>query len=533
MPHRLKTLRALIHLRHTSRRRLLVQVKVSRLVVIQSLVCSALSAPCVVVSSSELYFTSLLLDCNVLLAEFDLSDTTPWDRAVEFGEGPFKCGSDVPGEKPRPTAGSRRTPRHWEPLCNLIQRTRSSAQVFYAAVREAARSRLEGGAQAQRAGLRHHLRSAQRLVRKLLGVLYVNRPMIAILEQNGIRAKVFLTLRNHILDSFIDSMHDPHEAAKVLCTYSAMRLPYKELACVGVDLTVEPFFRALVRAVNRKALKELKTKARILVLPAFGRTMFGVLDETGTLEYGQVSVQYSNDMLRYKVNDTATILEGSDLDGDVYSVLWYADLIFKTNCSPMHYYSDPPPNAHLVLVDLLDAGINSCHCRDLARKCLVNLDFAKCSDLKELQNSEKPPLYPDFMEKQGAKNTYCSRKVLGQLYKNCGKGQSAATPEGQLPDNLWYAGVSAQQEVVAKSLLRYNVIEQFTGRLNQEAASTGTLADMSRTAKQHDLEILYVAHMVEKILLRKFSLESLFVLGVYCMPWARAEDFRLFFCKST
>ncbi|KAL3208265.1 hypothetical protein MRX96_039261 [Rhipicephalus microplus] len=34
---------------------------------------------------------------------------------------------------------------------------------------------------------------------------------------------------------------------------------------------------------------------------------------------------------------------------------------------------------------------------------------------------EKPPMYPDFMEKQGAKNTYCSRKVLGQLYRNCKK----------------------------------------------------------------------------------------------------------------
>ncbi|KAL3243650.1 hypothetical protein MRX96_020127 [Rhipicephalus microplus] len=143
-----------------------------------------------------------------------------------------------------------------------------------------------------------------------LCVLYLNRPMITILKQSGIRAKVFLTLQNHILDSFIDSMLDPHEAAQVLCMYSAMRLPYKEVAGVGVDLIVEPFFRALVRAVNRKALKELKTKARILVPPAFGRTMFGVLDETGTLEYGQVFVQYSNDMLRYKLNDPATILEG-------------------------------------------------------------------------------------------------------------------------------------------------------------------------------------------------------------------------------
>ncbi|KAH8031253.1 hypothetical protein HPB51_014325 [Rhipicephalus microplus] len=89
-----------------------------------------------------------------------------------------------------------------------------------------------------------------------------------------------------------------------------MRLQYKDLAGVGIDLTVEPLFRVSVRAVNKKALKELKTKARILVPPVFGRIMFGMLDETGTLENGQVFLQYSNDMLQYKVNDPATILQG-------------------------------------------------------------------------------------------------------------------------------------------------------------------------------------------------------------------------------
>ncbi|XP_075726444.1 uncharacterized protein LOC142768360 [Rhipicephalus microplus] len=83
------------------------------------------------------------------IPKFDLSDTTPWDRAVEFGEGPFKCGSNVLG-KSRVLRLALEGPCHWEPLRNLIERTCRSAQVFYAAVRELARSRLEGGAQAQR-----------------------------------------------------------------------------------------------------------------------------------------------------------------------------------------------------------------------------------------------------------------------------------------------------------------------------------------------------------------------------------------------
>ncbi|KAK8765872.1 hypothetical protein V5799_007349, partial [Amblyomma americanum] len=69
------------------------------------------------------------------LSQFDLSDTTPWDRAVEFGEGPFKCGADVLGRS-RVMRLTLSGPRHWAPLSNLILRTRKNAQVFYAPVRE-------------------------------------------------------------------------------------------------------------------------------------------------------------------------------------------------------------------------------------------------------------------------------------------------------------------------------------------------------------------------------------------------------------
>ncbi|XP_077522384.1 uncharacterized protein LOC144133269 [Amblyomma americanum] len=403
-------------------------------------------------------------------------------------------------------------------------------------------------------------------------VLYLNRPMITILEQSGIKAEVFLMLQNKILDSFIDSMMDPHEAAHVLRSYCALRLPYKELAGVGIDLTVEPFFRALVCAVNKKVLKELRTKARILVPPNYGRTMFGVLDETGTLEYGQVFVQYSNDMLRYKVNDPATILEGdvivtknpcmnpgdirkleavnvpqlhhvrdcivfpqkgerphpdemagSDLDGDEYSVLWYEDLIFNNNCNPMHYHSDPPKerkasigvqdmvdffcqyikgdkigliaNAHLVWADILDSGINSHRCRELARKCAVNLDFAKCGDLKGFQNSEKPPMYPDFMEKLDTKNTYCSRKVLGQLYRNCKKVELSTecleVVEESLPDpRLLLEGREQFLKEATSAYKRYAkkiraLLKSYRIETESEAFS-GAVSKLSKYMKEND-----------------------------------------------
>ncbi|XP_064476493.1 uncharacterized protein LOC135390642 isoform X2 [Ornithodoros turicata] len=401
-------------------------------------------------------------------------------------------------------------------------------------------------------------------------VLYLNRPMITILEQSGIRAKAFLVLQNRVLDSFINSMLDAHEAAQVLCGYSAMRLPYRELAAAGVDLTVEPFFRGLIRAINRKVLKDLKTKARIIVPPDSGRTMFGVLDETFKLEYGQVFVQYSNDIFRYKATDPATILKGdvivtknpcmhpgdirrltavdipelhhvrdcivfpakgerphpdemsgSDLDGDEYSVLWYEDLIFKNNCSPMHYNSDPPKekktpvevqdmidffcqyikgdkigliaNAHLVWADMLTGGINSRRCRDLARKCSVNLDFAKCGEIKGFQNAEKPPMYPDFMEKLDTKNTYCSKKVLGQLYRNCKRVELSTecldVIEDSLPDpRLLLDGreefIASARESYRRYAHKIRAVLKSYGVESETEAFSGAVAKFSKYVKE-------------------------------------------------
>ncbi|KAL3208266.1 hypothetical protein MRX96_039262 [Rhipicephalus microplus] len=503
--------------------------------------------------------------------QFDLSDTTPWDRAVEFGEGPFKCGSDVLG-KSRVLRLALEGLRHWEPLCNLIQRTRSSAQVFYAAVRELHALDLKavprpsvpdygityallsawcssseahwiactlatwvtwrcqdgftGSVIAQdfpdnmvkvrkviltpcrRVHLPPQLVCKSRLLQHFdtefalrvvvrdddcklvsfsLGACkddFVNAVIKPPLTQGlkiGGRHFVFLgcstsQLRSHgvwfyardtegrTADSIrmgvgdLSAIHSVPKFMARLGQFTSIEMDIKKTIATrrsGDTLQREYVFsdgigrisHVLLRKVHRAleleegeepcavqiryggckgmllldptlagrriifrqsmykfssehedlyVLKtsqpqELKTKARILVPPAFGRTMFGVLDETGTLEYGQVFVQYSNDMLRYKVNDPATILvgdvivtknpcmqpgdirkltalnvpqlhhvrdcivfpakgdrphpdemAGSDLDGDEHSALWYADLVFRTNCSPMHYYSDPP-----------------------------------------------------------------------------------------------------------------------------------------------------------------------------------------------
>ena len=56
-------------------------------------------------------------------------------------------------------------------------------------------------------------------------------------------------------------------------------------------------------------LGEFTTKARIPLPWNSARNMMGVLDETGTLEYGQIFVQYS-ESAKNGIRGSHTILEG-------------------------------------------------------------------------------------------------------------------------------------------------------------------------------------------------------------------------------
>ena len=153
----------------------------------------------------------------------------------------------------------------------------------------------------------------------------------------------------------------------------------------GVALTTEPFLRSLLLAVYRQKLGELLKRTRIEIDPEKGRSMMGTADETGTLEYGEVFVQYSaklnqpkvdtrvltgtvviaknpcfhpGDMRKFRAVDNPALrhmvdvvvfpikgprphpneMSGSDLDGDIYFVCWEESLIPpESNKQPMDY----------------------------------------------------------------------------------------------------------------------------------------------------------------------------------------------------
>ncbi|KAF8787752.1 RNA-dependent RNA polymerase 1 like protein [Argiope bruennichi] len=352
--------------------------------------------------------------------------------------------------------------------------------------------------------------------------LFLNRPLITILEQLGVEANVFLKLQIEMVLDMTDSLIYEKKAWKMMSNLTTLDYPYKKLLKAGICLTQEPFFRSLLLSVYKVAIDQLRKKARIAVPSQFGRNMLGVLDETGTLEYGQVFVQYSEEL--GNIHSSTTILErtvvvtknpcmhpgdvrkleavdvpalhhikdcivfpakgkrphpdemaGSDLDGDEYVVIWYDDLVFpEKNYPPMDYPPNPEikhsgsiqvpdmidflcmyiqndnigvlANAHLAWADVHYQGIFSEVCMNIAKKYPLVLDFAKSGYTCYLKSGEKPKLYPDFMEKGAANNSYKSKKALGYLYRvvrnleACVSKVDVANLEHKVDETLVYSG---------------------------------------------------------------------------------------------
>ncbi|CAO4360867.1 unnamed protein product [Caenorhabditis nigoni] len=158
----------------------------------------------------------------------------------------------------------------------------------------------------------------------------------------------------------------------------------------GFSLSTEPFFRSLIKASIDVCLARLLRKVQIPIPTNLGRSMFGVTDETGQLQYGQVYVRYTEninnktpqknsgkvltgpimvtkfptmcagDVRMYEAVDIPELhhltdvivfpqsgprsqpdeMAGSDLDGDEYAVIWDPILFFQKNAPAFGYCSE-------------------------------------------------------------------------------------------------------------------------------------------------------------------------------------------------
>lgn len=233
---------------------------------------------------------------------------------------------------------------------------------------------------------------------------FLNRQIITLLSTLGVMDHVFEKKQSEAVAQLQEVLVDPLKALEALDLMSLGENTYilKEMLKCGYKPDEEPFLAMMLQTFCSSQLLDLRVKSRIFIPRA--RQMMGCLDETGTLKYGQVFVQFSGvgqmrfheesinfneytssdrNFVRGKVvvaknpclhPGDLRVLEaidvpalhhmvdcivfpqkgerphpnecsGSDLDGDRYFVCWDPDLIPPKQVQPMNY--DPAPATRL------------------------------------------------------------------------------------------------------------------------------------------------------------------------------------------
>ncbi|KAF3945295.1 hypothetical protein ACB098_03G083200 [Castanea mollissima] len=226
---------------------------------------------------------------------------------------------------------------------------------------------------------------------------FLNRQIITLLSTLGVMDRVFEKKQKEEIEQLDALLTDPlssQEALELIFPGERTKV-LKEMLLCGYQPHTEPFLSMMLQTFRASKLLELQLKSRIFI--PNGRCMMGCLDETRTLEYGQIFVQISrssrqlsNDfshMFRTNSSNPNNLIfegevvvaknpclhpgdvrvlkaidvpalhhladcvvfpqkgkrphpnecSGSDLDGDLYFVCWDPDLIPPRQIQPMEY----------------------------------------------------------------------------------------------------------------------------------------------------------------------------------------------------
>jgi RNA-dependent RNA polymerase len=125
-----------------------------------------------------------------------------------------------------------------------------------------------------------------------LGFLYLNRQDIALIESRDVPHTNFFQFQNFDHLKLIDSLLTPKTACTLLNEklLSVFKLKHIDQC---VNITEEPFFKQLIITCAFNVMRDLISRTRIQISNQFARNMFGIVDEYGVLDYGQVFIQYS------------------------------------------------------------------------------------------------------------------------------------------------------------------------------------------------------------------------------------------------
>ncbi|CAF4541298.1 unnamed protein product, partial [Rotaria sp. Silwood2] len=218
-------------------------------------------------------------------------------------------------------------------------------------------------------------------------ISYLNRQIILLLSSLGIPDETFIALQNHMLEQLKALTENYREACESLKGlnefggngYHRFLIEYLKRLRERKD----PFVRQLLFVIKAFLIKELRTKAKIRVPNSW--SLLGVIDETRTLNYGEVFIQIDNsnqqtegltteifrgpvvvtrnpcfhpgDIRKLQAVDIPALhglknvivfpmkgprphpkeMSGGDLDGDTFWITRHPDLIFEKNEDPFDY----------------------------------------------------------------------------------------------------------------------------------------------------------------------------------------------------
>ncbi|KAL5721911.1 RNA-directed RNA polymerase [Ranunculus cassubicifolius] len=249
---------------------------------------------------------------------------------------------------------------------------------------------------------------------------FLNRQIISLLSTLGVKDHVFEKKQKEAVEQLDMILTDPLKARDVLDVMSPGENVnvLKEMLNCGYKPDVEPYLSMMLQTFRALKLLELRKRTRIFV--PNGRSLMGCMDETRTLEYGQVFVQLSRmglepsyesvtiesglrsfivkgkvvvaknpclhpgDVRVLQAVDIPSLhhmvdcvvfpqkghrphpneCSGSDLDGDIYFVSWDSGLIPPRQLDPMDYTPEPPV--------LLDHNVTIEEVQEYFTKYIVN-----------------------------------------------------------------------------------------------------------------------------------------------------------------
>ena len=260
--------------------------------------------------------------------------------------------------------------------------------------------------------------------------MYLNRQLIKILEDLGVEPEAFMNLQNKAVDELRRITESPVNASSFLRRSKigvAARLPWlvREIWEYKFSYADEDFLRNIVELATLIELREIKHRSRIKVDE--GVTLYGIMDETGFLQEGQIHCTMHNDsgpfvltgsvvitrcpalhpgdvqvveavdvpaesalralhncvvFSQYGERDLPSQLSGGDLDGDLYNVI-YDDTLFPTRISEAAAYPPVKPidiGREVERSDMADFFINFMENDSLARIATLHQTLADHHD---------------------------------------------------------------------------------------------------------------------------------------------------------